>query len=103
MDTFKRISAQKAHEIMGTDNKAVTIVDLRDANSFAQGHIARAQFVNDENINVFLQEADKEKPLICYCYRGISSQQAAMFFADQGFKQVYSIDGGWESWRANYD
>ena len=100
MDTFTRISVQKAHEIMGSGE--VTIVDIRDAGSFAQGHIAQAQGVNDENIQDFLQETDKEKPLICYCYHGISSQQAASFFANQGFKKVYSIDGGWEGWKAAY-
>lgn len=101
MDSFIRISVQKAHEIIESGHK-VTIADIRDANSFAQGHIEEAQSVNDENIQVFLKETDKETPLICYCYHGISSQQAADFFVHQGFKQVYSIDGGWEKWRAAY-
>jgi thiosulfate sulfurtransferase len=100
MDTFTRISVQKAHEIMLSGN--VTIVDVRDAISFAQGHIDQAQIVNDENIKSFLEGTDKGIPLICYCYHGISSQRAALFFADQGFKQVYSIDGGWEEWRSVY-
>jgi len=101
MNNFTQISVQKAHEIIRTGNM-VTIVDIRDADSFAQGHIAQAQTVNDENIKAFLQKTDKETPLICYCYHGISSQQAAGFFADQGFKQVYSIDGGWEEWKVIY-
>ena len=100
MDTFTRISPERAHEIMGSG--AVTIVDIRDAGAFAQGHIAEAQTVNDENIQDFLQKADKGRPLICYCYHGISSQRAAGFFAQQGFKQVYSIDGGFEGWKAVY-
>jgi thiosulfate sulfurtransferase len=101
MDTFKRISAQKAFEIIGSGGNA-TIVDLRDTDSFLQGHIPQAQTVDDKNIKLFLQEADKEKPLICYCYHGIASQRAAGFFAGHGFKEVYSIDGGWKDWRAIY-
>jgi len=100
MDTFTRISVNKAHALM--QSGVVTIVDVRDANSFAQGHIADAQIVNDENIEGFLLGTNREVPLICYCYHGISSQRAALFFADQGFKQVYSIDGGWEEWKATY-
>jgi thiosulfate sulfurtransferase len=100
MDTFTRISVQKAHEIMGSGR--TTIVDVRDPGSFAQGHITQAQMVDDENIKDFLQTADKEAPLICYCYHGISSQRAAGFFASQGFKQVFSMDGGWEGWKAVY-
>jgi thiosulfate sulfurtransferase len=100
MDTFTRISVQKAHELMRSGN--VTIVDIRDAGSFSQGHIAQAKALDDNNIKDFLQETDREVPLICYCYHGISSQQAASFFSNQGFKQVYSIDGGWEEWKKAY-
>lgn len=101
MGTFSQISVQKAHEIIGTGD-TVTIVDIRDAGSFAQGHIANAHHVNDENIRDFLGSADKGMPLVCYCYHGISSQRAAAYFAEQGFKQVYSIDGGWEGWKSAY-
>jgi len=100
MDTFTQISVQKAHEIM--ESGPVTIVDVRDSNSFSQGHIAQAQIVNDENIKAFLETSDRQVPLICYCYHGISSQRAALFFANQGFKKVYSMDGGWEEWRTVY-
>ena len=99
MDTFIRISAEKAHEIIASG--PVTIADIRDAGSFAQGHIDHAQNVNDGNIKTFL-ETSKEIPLICYCYHGFSSQSAADYFAGQGFKQVYSIDGGWEAWKSIY-
>jgi len=100
MSTFKQISVQEVHEMIAT--QAVSIVDIRDANSYLQGHIPEAQVVNDENIQKFLQEVDHEKPLICYCYHGISSQRAALFFSNQGFKKVYSMDGGWEAWKAAY-
>ena len=100
METFTRISVQEAHEIMVSSD--VTIVDIRDANAFAQGHIPQAQNVSDENIKTFLKTADQTKPLMCCCYHGISSQQAANFFANQGFKEVYSIDGGFEAWKSTY-
>jgi len=98
MDNFTRISVQKAYEMISTGN-ALTIVDIRDAHSFAQGHVPNAKMLNNENMKDFLQVTDKETPLICYCYHGFSSQQAALFLADQGFKKVYSIDGGWEELR----
>jgi len=101
MDTFTRISVQEAHEIIEAKNP-VTIVDIRDPNSFAQGHMSHAKAVNDENIKEFIEETDKEIPLICYCYHGNSSQRAASYFLAQGFKQVYSIDGGWEAWKVIY-
>lgn len=97
VETFKHISVEEAKQLMAT--KDVGIVDIRDAQSFSQGHIPHAKLVSDENIEIFLQESDKQKPLVCYCYHGISSQSAASFFVSQGFKEVYSIDGGFEQWK----
>jgi len=32
------------------------------------------------------------------CYHGISSQSAAAYLAEQGFRDTYSLDGGFEAW-----
>jgi len=39
---------------------------------------------------------------VVVCYHGNSSQQAAQFFAGEGFNDVYSMDGGFEAWKLQY-
>lgn len=97
---FKQIALDQAKEII--DQRDVTIVDIRDQDSFQLGHIANAISVNEENIKSFLETTAKNKTLICYCYHGISSQGAADYFAQNGFKEVYSIEGGFEAWKTIY-
>lgn len=91
-----QIDCDKARAMMGAG--AVTIVDIRDHDSFQRGHISGAVEINDGNINEFIEFTDKNKPVICYCYHGISSQSAAKFFIQNGFKKVYSLNGGYEQW-----
>ena len=55
--------------------------------------------IQQDNIEEFLSSADREKPLIVYCYHGNASQGAADYFSEQGFVEVYSMDGGYEAWR----
>lgn len=74
------------------------VVDIRDPQSFTQGHIPGASHLTNENVQEFLQSADREKPVVVCCYHGNSSQQAAAFLFDQGFAQAYSLDGGYASW-----
>ncbi len=100
MSDFEQINIERAKEII--DKGDMTIVDIRDPESFKTGHIEHAISVNDENVESFIENADKNKPLICYCYRGVSSQGAAQFFQQKGFKNVYSIDGGFEEWKTVY-
>jgi len=97
MESYKQIDIGKAKEII--ERGDVTIVDIRDPQDYRESHIPRAVSVDEETIQSFIEKTDKNKPLICYCYHGISSQGAANYFKEQGFKDVYSIIGGFEMWR----
>jgi thiosulfate sulfurtransferase len=48
----------------------------------------------------FLDKTDPEAALVVYCYHGNSSQGATDYLLEQGFKNVRSLNGGFESWRA---
>lgn len=99
MEQYSCISTAQALEVL--DNNA-TVADIRDEQSFAAGHMPGAVNVNNDNLQDFLREADMDKPLLVCCYHGISSQSAAQFLAHQGFDEVYSVNGGYESWRIDY-
>ena len=97
MKSFERISCLQAQTKM-QDEDAV-LVDIRDPNAFEAAHVDGATRLSNENLQQFLQQADHDKPLLVMCYHGHSSQQAAQFLAQQGFEQVFSVDGGFEAWR----
>ena len=97
MPAFKQINPEEAQKIIQSGN--VTIIDVRDPASYQAAHIEGAVAVNDQNIDEFLTKTPKDKPLICYCYHGFSSQNAAQFFSENGFADVYSVEGGFEEWK----
>ena len=101
MSEFKQIDIHKAKELMARDD--VTVVDIRDEESYKAAHIPAAISVNDQTLQSFLTKTDKKNPLICYCYHGHSSQSAAQYFLKEGFEDVYSIVGGFEEWRTSYE
>lgn len=100
MESFKQIDIHQAKELFQVGN--AIIVDIRDSSSYRAGHIAKAVLVNDENLDEFLKNTTKDNPVVCYCYHGFSSQNAAVFFKENGFKDIYSIEGGFEAWRQVY-
>lgn len=93
---FERISVNRAVELI--DHEDALVVDVRDLNSFAQGHIKSAKRIDNSNLHEFLESADKSKPLVVVCYHGNASQQAAAVFEQQGFARSYSMDGGMSEW-----
>ena len=94
---FYRVSIEETRALLSEE--AVTILDIRDEQSYAAGHLPEAMHVKEINIDDFVADQDKEKPLLVYCYHGHSSIPAAAYFANQGFRRTYSMDGGYEAWR----
>jgi len=101
MEQFEEIDTQKAKEMI--DQGGITIVDVRDRDSFEEGHIEGAQSVGDTNIDEFVNSTDKNKPVLCYCFMGFSSQNAAQYFIEQGFEAVYSMAGGYTQWQQDHE
>jgi len=97
MEQFEEIDTQRAKELI--EQGGITIVDIRDRDSFEEGHIEGAVFINDANIDEFVSSTDKNKPVLCYCFMGFSSQNAAQYFKEQGFEAVYSMAGGFTEWQ----
>jgi thiosulfate sulfurtransferase len=94
---FIRISANDAKTLI--DQGKSQIIDIRDAMSFQAGHMKTAIRIDNEGVPRFMAQADQQAPLIICCYHGNSSQSAANYFSEQGFKEVYSLDGGYEEWK----
>jgi|TARA_B100001013_G_scaffold166394_1_gene99691 thiosulfate sulfurtransferase len=96
MNKFKHISVEEAKELLRADNY---LIDIRDEESFSISHVEGALNLSDENIAEFVKTSHKNRPTIIYCYKGISSQNAAHYLSSQGFKDLYSVDGGFEEWK----
>ncbi len=98
--SYKCISIDEAKVLI--DKGGATIADIRDAGTHLSGNIENSINIQKETMEEFLSTADKDKPLIVYCYHGNSSQGAADYFSEQGYTEVYSMDGGYEAWRLKY-
>lgn len=99
MTDFKRIPPEQAHALR---EEGAVLVDIRDPQTFASNHISGSLHLDNHSIADFIAKADLDKPLVVVCYHGNSSQSAAAYLVGQGFSDVYSLDGGFELWRATY-
>jgi len=97
--SFKILPIAEAKELL--KNEGALFIDIRDQAAYQVDHIKGARNVNEQNIDKFIASADKDKPLIICCYVGRMSQNAASYFAEQGFDKVYSLEGGFAAWSEN--
>ncbi len=94
---FKQISVPEAEQLMARSD--LIIADVRDAQSYEEAHIEGAIYLSVSGLQEFCLQANKKQTILLYCYHGISSQSVAQHLVDQGFSQVYSLQGGFELWR----
>ncbi|PXV64088.1 thiosulfate sulfurtransferase [Dysgonomonas alginatilytica] len=95
---FQRISKEVAKKMLATEKKAI-LIDMRDSQSYDEGHDENALHLTQENLSDFIVGTEKQIPVLVMCYHGNSSQSLAQYLTAQGFEAVYSIDGGYEEWK----
>ncbi|SUU34162.1 rhodanese domain-containing protein [Actinobacillus seminis] len=96
MKQFSEITPQQAWEMM--NEQQAVLVDIRDLPRFTYSHPQNAFHLTNQNYGEFQQRYDFNHPIIVSCYHGISSRNIAAFLVEQGYKNVYSLIGGFDGW-----
>lgn len=94
---IKQIAPQLAADRL--DDERCHWLDIRDPQSWQAAHVPGAVHIDNDSLQSFVDATDRDDTLIIYCYHGNSSQNAAAWFEQQGFSDVYSLEGGFEVWR----
>lgn len=97
---FHRISANKAADLIlraRAGTLPLALFDSRDERSFVNSHIKGTDHLSERSFGEVINCLPKEVPVMIYCYHGNASQVYASMFSDFNFKEVYSVDGGYEA------
>ncbi|PIB35155.1 hypothetical protein BFP72_06965 [Reichenbachiella sp. 5M10] len=78
------------------------LIDVRTEEEVATGVIEGAVNMNfhDPEFNTQLMALDKNKTYYLYCKSGGRSNRTAELMKENGFKEVYDLEGGITAWQA---
>lgn len=91
----KNLSPHALVELMNNDQ--VVIVDIRDKETFKNGHIMASLNMNPNEFKEKQFSAHKNKSIVIVCNQGISAQTAADKLKDLGFSPQI-LRGGIAAW-----
>jgi len=96
---IKELSPNEATRLINHQN--ATVIDVREADQFNEGHIINAVHVPYSRID---NELERLKPYanipkIVYCENGQASAKACHALKQAGFQQLYKLSGGIMSWK----
>jgi thiosulfate sulfurtransferase len=93
----KQISVEAAQKLV--EEKGALLYDVRRPADFEKSHAKGAMLADKGRIEYFVETNDKSKPIVCYCYRGVSSRIACKYLMNAGFENVWNLKGGYAAWR----
>lgn len=98
MKLYKRISQEKAKEMMDTIKDCI-ILDVRTKDEFEIGHIKGAvNFPNEDIDEDFSAIKDLDACILVYCRSGHRSLNASAKLGLIGYKNIYEF-GGINTWK----
>jgi rhodanese-related sulfurtransferase len=104
---FTDVSVQQGKGMI--DRQEVFILDVRTKEEYAAGHIKGStllavQDIPNQELVEKLKEIPKDRKILVYCRTGHRSVKASGILAENGFAQVYNMQGGITEWmNAGYD
>tara|TARA_Y100000588_G_C14198706_1_gene901449 strand:+ start:120 stop:485 length:366 start_codon:yes stop_codon:yes gene_type:complete len=81
-------------------NQNTTLIDVREDDEWAQAHIPGAIHLQKDILPQFIDKVVKDKTQTIYlqCRSGVRSMFAAQALIEQGYDNVYNVEGGLLAW-----
>lgn len=81
--------------------KDALVLDVRDDSEYAEGHLPNSTHIPTEKMEDRWHEIEKykEKPIVVIYKSGVRSGHAGNVLFKNGFKQVFNLMGGIDTWR----
>ncbi|MEG2829863.1 MAG: thiosulfate sulfurtransferase GlpE, partial [Edwardsiella sp. (in: enterobacteria)] len=83
MEQFETIAVAQAQHMLAQGQ--TLLLDIRDAQSYAAGHVPGAFHLTDATLPALMRQYDGVQPVMVMCYHGNSSRGAAQYLLHQGF------------------
>jgi NADPH-dependent 2,4-dienoyl-CoA reductase/sulfur reductase-like enzyme/peroxiredoxin family protein/rhodanese-related sulfurtransferase/TusA-related sulfurtransferase len=92
------IQTVKWTDIDNIDSSAVFLLDVRTSAECASGMMPGAVNIPLADLRRRLDEIPRDKKIILYCRVGLLSYPATRVLTANGFKNVFNLSGGYETW-----
>ena len=98
------ITASKAAELLhSNDADTIVLLDVREDVELSMAAIDGAMHIPMGQIPARIGELNPDQTIVVMCYTGGRSAQVATYLSQQGFPDVFNLDGGIQAWSRSVD
>jgi len=83
------------------NRKSALVLDVREADEFAQGHLQGARNIPLSQLDARSKELEKfrDKPVLIVCQHGSRASKASKLLKAQNFSALNVLKGGMQAWQ----
>ncbi len=95
--SIRGVSAEEADDLL---KEGVAVLDVREPDEFAVGHMPGAVHVPLGDLADEIRRVPRGRPVLAYCGAGSRSSSAVSLLERAGIGPVYNLQGGFTEWAA---
>ncbi len=98
---FAQVDSVDVDKFEELKNQGYTIIDVRTAEEFGEGHIDAAVLINMHSSDFIdkINALDKSGRYLVYCRSGRRSAKAVQIMLEAGIKEALNLSGGIIAWK----
>ncbi len=81
----------------------MVIVDLREPELFSNSRVPNSINIPFEEIQLRYTELPKDKEIVFVCHTGRMGVESGNLLLENGYNQVYNLDGGMAKWTGDLE
>jgi rhodanese-related sulfurtransferase len=78
------------------------VIDVREAEEWAGGHIAEAQHIPLGQLAAHVGEIPRDRDVVLVCHMGSRSAMATAMLRRAGFARAINMTGGMDAWEGHH-
>jgi rhodanese-related sulfurtransferase len=78
------------------------VVDVREPDEWAAGHIAQAQHIPLGQLAAHISEMPHDRDIVLVCHAGMRSERATVLLRRAGYDRAINMTGGMEVWEGHH-
>lgn len=94
LDTVDSVSSEAAADLA---DKGLYVLDVRNADEFAQGHVAGATNIPLGQLSAKIDRVDADEDFLVHCKGGYRSMIAASILKAKGIHSLVNVQGGYDA------
>ena len=95
--SYQDISAAELQTLM-EEEENLLLVDVRELHEYNEGHIPGAFLLPLGDLETDYELLERDQTIVLICRSGRRSAEAAEFLVQQGYENVYNLQGGMLDW-----